>query len=49
MMNRCPSPQQLQQLIDEQLAEAEHRRISLHVGNCPDCQATLDRLTEAQA
>src|SRR5262245_19189316 len=44
-MSVCPSRQQLEQLLEEQLDEAEHGPISLHVGVCPECQAALEGLT----
>src|SRR4051794_34618037 len=44
-MNRCPSSQQLEQLLDERLPDAESRAVSQHVSECTACQAVLERLT----
>jgi serine/threonine protein kinase/tetratricopeptide (TPR) repeat protein len=44
-MNRCPSPHELEQLLDEQLSGAEARWVAAHVAACAACQATLERLT----
>jgi WD40 repeat protein/serine/threonine protein kinase len=46
-MKRCPSRQQLEELLDEQLADAERESISLHISSCRSCQETLDSLTSA--
>jgi tetratricopeptide (TPR) repeat protein len=40
-MNRCPSTEQLWQLLAEQLPEAERDRIVSHVEDCAVCQKTL--------
>jgi WD40 repeat protein len=45
-MNPCPSARQLEQLLDEELDDAERRSVSLHVADCSHCQDTLERLTE---
>src|SRR5262249_16705299 len=39
------SPEQLEQLLDEQLADSDSRHIGTHVNDCQFCQARLDRLT----
>jgi eukaryotic-like serine/threonine-protein kinase len=44
-MNRCPSPHELEQLLDEQLSGADAERVAAHVAGCAACQATLERLT----
>jgi WD40 repeat protein len=46
-MSRCPSEQQLESLLEEQLGDAESRRLSAHVAVCERCQSLLERLTEA--
>jgi serine/threonine protein kinase len=44
-MDRCPSPERLEQLLEERLAGADFDSISAHVGTCPRCQEALERLT----
>ncbi len=44
-MDRCPSPERLEQLLDESLGGADHDAVSAHVGACPRCQEALERLT----
>jgi len=44
----CPTHQELERLLDEQLGPAEVRRISDHVASCPDCQQALESLTTDQ-
>jgi serine/threonine protein kinase len=44
-MNRCPSSQQLEQLLDERLPDTEYQVVSLHVDGCAACQAALEQLT----
>jgi serine/threonine protein kinase len=44
-MNSCPSAQQLEQLLDEQLSADEYQALSAHVSDCELCQAALERLT----
>src|SRR4051794_12040092 len=48
-MNRCPPDQQLQQLLDEQLAESESASLSTHIAGCERCQVVLERLTDDAA
>ncbi len=45
-MSRCPSVQQLEELLEQQLGGAEDEALSLHVGTCDHCQRTLEQLTE---
>jgi WD40 repeat protein/serine/threonine protein kinase len=45
-MSKCPSLEQLERLLEERLHDTEERAISLHVGGCPPCQATLERLAQ---
>ena len=45
-MPACPSDQQLQELVDEQLDRREEARIVAHVEECERCQERLDDLTE---
>ena len=44
-MRTCPSDQQLQELVDEQLDRGEEARIVAHVEECERCQKRLDDLT----
>ena len=45
-MSPCPSERQLEQLLDEQLADSEKRAVSEHVSECAECQRALERLTD---
>ncbi len=45
-MSRCPSVQQLEELLEQQLNGAEDEALSLHVSTCGRCQRTLEQLTE---
>jgi eukaryotic-like serine/threonine-protein kinase len=44
-MSHCPSSDQLEQMLEEQLGEADLRSVSLHVNGCAHCQAALENLT----
>jgi eukaryotic-like serine/threonine-protein kinase len=44
-MSHCPSQQQLEQLLDEQLPDADQQDVSVHVSQCSACQAALENLT----
>src|SRR5579871_433980 len=44
-MNACPSVRELEQLLDEELGDAQHQRLVEHVGSCVRCQSALERLT----
>jgi eukaryotic-like serine/threonine-protein kinase len=44
-MDRCPTPERLEQLLEERLAGADYDSVSAHVGACPRCQEALERLT----
>jgi WD40 repeat protein/serine/threonine protein kinase len=46
---RCPSADQLELLLEDQLQEPARQAVSLHVGACAQCQAALERLTEEPA
>src|SRR5215831_10298737 len=46
-MNWCPSSEQLEQLLEEELSEEEQRVIARHVDACPFCQAQLMERTAA--
>jgi WD40 repeat protein/serine/threonine protein kinase/tetratricopeptide (TPR) repeat protein len=46
-VDHCPSPEQLQRLLDEQLSEPEQAALSEHVDGCAACLAKLERLTAA--
>ena len=48
-MCSCPSPQQLQQLLEEQLNATELGAVAGHVNECTACQAALEQLTGAAA
>jgi serine/threonine protein kinase/formylglycine-generating enzyme required for sulfatase activity len=43
-MTPCPSQRQLEQFLDEQLGGAERAAVEAHVGQCPDCQLTLENV-----
>ncbi len=45
-MGHCPTREQLQQLLAEQLSEALREAIETHVEACGACQETLARLNE---
>jgi anti-sigma factor RsiW len=45
-MKPCPSAQELEQLLDEELSDAQQEALAKHVASCPSCQTTLYRLTE---
>jgi WD40 repeat protein len=47
-MSSCPAPERLEQLLEEQLQDADQRAVSRHVADCRRCQATLERLTEGE-
>jgi WD40 repeat protein len=47
-LSRCPSPEQLEQLLEETLGGPEQEALSEHVSACPSCQAALDRLTDEE-
>ncbi len=44
-MSRCPTHQQLEDLLEEHLGEAEARAVTAHVGKCGRCQDALERLS----
>src|SRR5262249_39474549 len=46
---RCPSPEQLEGLLEEQLDDTSCQAVAAHVDSCPHCQAALERLTEEDA
>jgi WD40 repeat protein len=45
-MNHCPSAQQLEQLLAEQLSEPDKAQVERHVEHCAACQQLLERLAE---
>ncbi len=45
-MMRCPSVEDLEHLLDEELDNVRQEELSRHVGDCARCQAALERLTE---
>ncbi len=45
-MKSCPSQEQLQRLLNEELSDQEWSALESHVQQCPACQQTLHRLTE---
>jgi hypothetical protein len=45
-MRRCPTAQDLEKWLDEELSDAGQSDVAEHVGVCAPCQATLERLTE---
>lgn len=46
-MKSCPTPAQLEQLLDGLIDGPVAERLSQHVDSCPSCQHTLDELTAA--
>src|SRR5262245_54509272 len=46
---RCPTVEDLEQWLDEELADARQEELARHVGDCTRCQAALERLTEKTA
>lgn len=44
-MKPCPTAQELEQLLDEQLSDDRHQEVAGHIVSCPSCQATLEHLT----
>ncbi len=46
-MKLCPTPQELEQLLDEELNDARQAALVEHVGRCVSCQTALEQLTEA--
>ena len=47
MLKTCPSPDQLRRLLADQLGESQEDSIGEHVEECPHCQESLERLTDA--
>jgi WD40 repeat protein/serine/threonine protein kinase len=48
-MDRCPTPERLEQLLEERLAGADFDSVSAHVAACRQCQEALERLTAGAA
>jgi hypothetical protein len=48
-MNRCPSLEQLQRLLADQLSGSEAETLERHVESCAACQQALEQLTTAGA
>ena len=46
-MSPCPSADQLQLLVDDQLSAAEEHTLTAHVDTCVTCQERLEQLTSA--
>jgi serine/threonine protein kinase/tetratricopeptide (TPR) repeat protein len=44
-MFQCPSLEQLQLLVDDQLSDVEERTLTAHVDTCVTCQQWLEQLT----
>ena len=44
-MTQCPSADQLERMLDEQLTDADQHGITLHVKTCAICQGKLEELT----
>lgn len=47
-MNQCPSTEQLQRLLAEQLPGAERDTLEDHVESCSVCQTLLERLVASE-
>src|SRR5262249_54514650 len=45
-MGRCPSAEQLQQLLADQLRRGEQEALVVHVETCGQCQGVLQRLAD---
>jgi anti-sigma factor RsiW len=45
-VNSCPSADDLEKFLEEQLSEACRQDVSDHVNSCAECQEALERLTE---
>src|SRR6516162_11421785 len=45
-MTPCPSAEQLRDLLAHRLSAAEALPLEEHIQNCPQCQNTLERLTD---
>jgi tetratricopeptide (TPR) repeat protein len=46
-MTRCPSREQLQQLLEQRLDPAEQTLLEAHIEHCASCQSSLEALTSA--
>jgi WD40 repeat protein/serine/threonine protein kinase len=44
-MRPCPSSEQLEQLLEEQLDDTQSQALERHIAACSACQAALERLT----
>ena len=47
-MNKCPTEEQLQQLLKSQLPDKIRTAVEEHIESCPHCQTRLDDLTQAK-
>lgn len=47
-MNNCPSADQVQSFLDEQLGDTERAALAGHVDTCLDCQHMFEQLTSSQ-
>src|SRR5690349_12529555 len=45
-MKPCPSVQELERLLEEELDDSQQEALIHHVGSCASCQSALERLTE---
>ncbi len=45
----CPSDEQLELLLEEQLSDIDQSGVALHVSDCVSCQARLESMTETDA
>src|SRR5262249_19547112 len=46
---RCPTVEDLEQWLDEELDDASQEELARHVGDCTRCQTMLEYLTEKTA
>jgi WD40 repeat protein len=44
-MKRCPSPEQLEQFLEEKLDHTEAGSVSEHIQSCGQCQTALEQMT----
>lgn len=48
VMEKCPGTQQLLQWLNGQMDEPDSSQLAIHVADCDDCKAQLDRLTDSE-
>src|SRR5689334_8460562 len=48
-MDRCPASEQLRQLLEDHLSEADRDPVARHVDQCGRCQERLEQLTASSS